>query len=211
VDYSLLAFNRFVVIAMLAILTVGTSCENDDNNCQSGQNIDCGNVNWRKSSYILPYPKGNSYRVNQGNNDTCGGHQNAYKYGYDFDMPVGAIVTASRNGIVSEVRNNNPDGENLVLGNENLVKILHEDGTTMAYSHLKKNSVIVTVRQVILQGDTLGLSGNSGYTGNFPHLHFHLSNCDEPTNAGCSTLLIKFKNTRANDCGLIQNEYYEAL
>ena len=125
-------------------------------------------------------------------------------------MPIGSIVMASRDGIISEIRNDNPDNENLVLGNENLVKILHDDGTTAAYSHLKQGSIIVAQGQSVIQGDTLALSGNSGFTGNFPHLHFHVSNCDEPTMPNCKTILVKFKNTKANECGLIQTETYQA-
>jgi murein DD-endopeptidase MepM/ murein hydrolase activator NlpD len=165
---------------------------------------------WNRSEYVLPYPVGSSYRINQGN-DSGFGHSGAYKFGYDFDMPIGTIVTASREGSVSEVRNTNPDGENLVLGNENLVKILHDDGTTGAYSHLQQFSVIVKSGEQVEQGDTLGQSGNSGYTDNFPHLHFHLSDCDEPTLPGCGTLLVTFSNSDPNPCGLKQNSFYKAL
>lgn len=196
---------------MILFISLCHSCKDDSDVCISGENIDCGNYEWFESKYILPYPKGANYRVNQGNNNTCGGHQGPYKYGYDFDMPVGSVVIASREGIVSEVRTENPDGEKLILGNENLVKILHDDGTTMGYSHLKQHSIVVFPGQLIQQGDTLGLSGNSGYTDNFPHLHFHLSSCDEPTDAGCGTILVKFKNTIPNPCGLIQNQFYRAL
>ncbi|MBT8274469.1 MAG: peptidoglycan DD-metalloendopeptidase family protein [Bacteroidia bacterium] len=191
------------VLGFLIIICLGCKA-NDDSSVQ------CMALDWQNSNYVLPYPIGESYRINQGN-DSGFGHSGAYINGYDFDMPIGSEVVASRVGEVTEVRNSNPDGENLILGNENLVKILHLDGTTAAYSHLKQYSIVVMVGQQVQQGDTLGLSGNSGYTDNFPHLHFHLSNCDEPTLAGCTTLLTVFKNTRANECGLIQNEIYEAL
>ncbi len=187
------------------------SCQPFEEECAAGLNLECGNVSWENSSYVLPFPKGKTYRVNQGNNNPCGGHQGSYKYGYDFDMPIGSVVVASRKGYVTEVRNNNPDGVQLTLGNENLVKILHDDGTTTAYSHLKQYSILVKMGEFVQQGDTLGQSGNSGYTDNFPHLHFHLSNCDEPTSLGCGTILVNFKNTTPNPCGLLQNEYYEAL
>jgi murein DD-endopeptidase MepM/ murein hydrolase activator NlpD len=199
----------FAVLSIAFCLNFG--CKDDGDTCTSGEDLNCGNYEWFASPYILPYPKGTVYRVNQGNNNTCGGHQGAYTYGYDFDMPIGSVIIASRGGVVSEVRTNRPDGENLTLGNENLVKILHADGSTTAYSHMKQHSISVSQGQMIEQGDTLGLSGNSGYTGNFPHLHFHLSSCDEPTNAGCGTILVKFNNTAPNTCGLVQNEFYEAL
>ncbi|WP_051287058.1 M23 family metallopeptidase [Algoriphagus mannitolivorans] len=203
-----LAFRRLVWLVVMT--TLSFQCKPLDPPCESGKNLFCEDYEWTESAYILPYPKGLSFRVNQGNNNTCGGHQGAYQYGYDFDMPIGSTVIASRSGIVSEVRNDNPDGVNLSFGNENLVKILHEDGTTMGYSHLKQHSIVVKPGQLVLQGDTLGLSGNSGYTNNFPHLHFHLSTCDEPVLPGCSTILVKFKNTRPNPCGLVQNEVYLA-
>ena len=196
-------------ISLILILCMFTCTE--DPNCKSGKNLECGSIEWSDSDYILPYSIGHNYRVNQGNNNTCGGNQDSYKYGYDFDMPVGSVIVASRAGVVSEIRTNNPDGVNLVLGNQNLVKILHDDGTTAGYSHIKQFSILVALDQVVQQGDALGLSGNSGYTNNFPHLHFHVSTCDEPTLPGCSTLLVKFSNTTENKCGLIQNRYYEAL
>ena len=202
---------RWPFIFSLGMIMMGSGCNEDEPRCNFGQNIECGTNPWNESVFILPYPRGTKYRVNQGNNNTCGGHVGAYKYGYDFDMPVGSVVIASLGGVVTEVRSDNPDGINLTLGNENLVKIRHDDGTTMGYSHLKQSGITVLLGQQVQQGDTIGLSGNSGYTDNFPHLHFHLSSCDEPTDASCSTLLVKFKNTRENECGLIQNEYYEAL
>ncbi|MCB0658958.1 MAG: M23 family metallopeptidase [Saprospiraceae bacterium] len=186
------------------------SCSREADPCALTGAPDCGPDDWNSSLYVLPYPSGDSYVVNQGNHNPCGGHQGAYEYGYDFSMPIGSVVIASRAGVVTEIRNSHPDGEQLIPGNENLVKILHVDGTTAGYSHLKQYSVVVKTGQEILQGDTLGLSGNSGNTGNFPHLYFHLATCDEPTTAGCATLLVKFRNTRPNPCGLIMGESYEA-
>jgi hypothetical protein len=199
--------NILIVIAF-SLLFFG--CSNDDL-CQSGVGFDCGNQIWSESLYVLPYPSGSQYRVNQGNNNTCGGHTGSYMFGYDFDMPIGSVIVAARNGTVSEVRFTNPDGKNLTLGNENLVKILLDDGVTTAYSHLKQFSIVVELGQKVDAGDTLGLSGNSGYTDNFPHLHFHASSCDEPTLPGCETLLVKFRNTVENNCGLDQNKFYEAI
>ncbi len=202
--------DRKLLLLCFALL-FSWSCKDEVSFCEVGLDLECSATPWDESAFALPFPAGTSYRVNQGNNNPCGGHQGAYKYSYDFDMPIGTIITAARTGVVSETRTDNPDGVDLVLGNENLVKILHADGTTAAYSHMKQHSILVAVGDTIQVGDTLGLSGNSGYTGNFPHLHFHWSDCDEPTDPGCRTMLVKFRNTSPNPCGLEHDEWYEAL
>jgi len=49
--------------------------------------------------------------------------------------------------------------------------ILHDDGTTGEYFHLKRNGVLVRTNQRIEQGNLIGYSGNTGHT-TTPHLHF---------------------------------------
>jgi murein DD-endopeptidase MepM/ murein hydrolase activator NlpD len=166
----------------------------------------CGTYpDWSASPYVLPYPVGESYTVSQGNCVTWGGHRGSYRFSYDFAMPIGALVTASRAGVVVEIRTEFVDGD-IAIGHENLVKIEHDDGTIAAYSHL--SSILVADGEEVRGGDPLGRSGNTGQTGGFPHLHFQVSPCWEPT--ACTTLPVTFRNTLPNPNGLLQNETYPA-
>jgi murein DD-endopeptidase MepM/ murein hydrolase activator NlpD len=131
----------------------------------------------RTSPYRLPYPVGVSYTVVQGN---CSGygHSGFWKYSYDFGMPMGSVVTAARGGVVVFTSSVNPDtGSHDSTATPNLVLVRHDDSTIAVYSHLEQYQVRVRVNQLVAAGDTLALSGNSGYTANQPHLHFSLHAC----------------------------------
>ncbi|NIP57102.1 MAG: M23 family metallopeptidase [Gemmatimonadetes bacterium] len=130
--------------------------------CSSGPTgtEDCGPFpDWSSSPYLLPYPPGEAWQVNQSN---CSGkgHSGFWKFGYDFAMPIGAAVTAAQ------------------------------------------------------AGDTIGLSGNSGYTAGFPHLHFSLHPCNElpglPGAGDCPTKPLTFSNTDPNPKGLEAKRTYRA-
>jgi murein DD-endopeptidase MepM/ murein hydrolase activator NlpD len=163
----------------------------------------CGGYkDWKTSLYVLPYPVGKSYSLHQGN-CSLGGHRAGYQYSYDFLMPIGALVTAARPGVVSEVLGGNIDGNNAT---ENWVKVRHADGTIAAYSHL--HSIIAYVGQEVQAGSPIGLSGNTGQTGGIPHLHFQVSPCSEPVR--CGTLPVTFRNTSPNPNGLLYHETYTA-
>jgi len=189
--YSKLAF------AMLIVPTA--SCEYPES---------CGPFpDWTTSAYVLPYAVGSSHYVSQG---TCsnGGHRGPYKYSYDFAMPIGTTVTAARAGVVSEIRIQFKDGQS-GEGQSNWVKIRHADGTITAYSHLTHHGVLVKIGDVVVAGQPIGLSGNTGNTGGRPHLHFHLCACSEPVD--CGTLPLTFRNTAPNPDGLHAKRNYPAL
>lgn len=57
-------------------------------------------------------------------------------------------------------------------GATNYITLNHNDGTATLYLHLKYNSVYVGVGQGVSQRQTIGLSGNTGWTGCSAHLHF---------------------------------------
>jgi len=158
--------------------------------------------NWQTPPYVLPYPVGDSYPLYQGN-CTLGGHHGPFRYSYDFLMPIGAVVTAAREGIVFEVRTGSEDGG----GSDNLVKIQHEDGTIAAYSHI--HDAMVEVGDRAEAGDPIAWSGNTGKTGGTPHLHFQVSTCSEPIH--CGTLPVTFRNTEPNPTGLEHGQAYTAL
>ena len=166
---------------------------------------------WEQSAYVLPYPVGLSYRVNQGN---CSGfgHSGFWLYGYDLVMPIGSVVTAARDGVVAHAQDGAQDGDRT---RTNLITIAHDDGTVALYSHLTLNGVHVTIGQTVLAGDVIGMSGDTGNTGGLPHLHFSLHPCGAlpglPGTGSCSSIPANFRNTAANPNGLVAGLFYQAL
>lgn len=122
--------------------------------------------------YGLPFANNERYPLVQG----FGGgwsHQGASRYAVDFAMPVGTAVHAARAGVVVQtVTHNNKGGASRRYATyANLIVILHEDGTTGEYLHLKQNGVDVKVGEDVKIGDLIGYSGNTGFS-SLPHLHF---------------------------------------
>jgi murein DD-endopeptidase MepM/ murein hydrolase activator NlpD len=117
----------------------------------------------------LPYPAGKSYQVTQSWGGTFSHPGNAI----DFAMPVNSPVVAAASGKVIRASN---AGSNLPRGcnrdywrNASYIQIDHGNGISSSYLHL--NSVNVSVGQTITQGQTVGLSGDTGYSCG-AHLHF---------------------------------------
>ena len=54
---------------------------------------------------------------------------------------------------------------------EATITIKHDDGTFAEYAHLAKDSTLVNLGEKIAAGQTLALSGNTGFSRG-PHLHF---------------------------------------
>lgn len=168
------------------------------------------------SPYQLPYPVGVSYPLWQG---TCSGqgHSGFWRYSYDFQMPIGSVVTAARGGTVIFTRATAlDDGPHDANAEPNLVFIQRPGSDTMeVYSHLMHDGVRVFVGQVVQAGDTIALSGNTGYTANHPHLHFSVHACDSVPGfanpAVCPSLPMTFRNADPPDVVLLQGHTYRAL
>jgi murein DD-endopeptidase MepM/ murein hydrolase activator NlpD len=96
------------------------------------------------------------------------------RYSLDFAMPEGTPVLAARVGTVLYLQDGftvgraDPD----LLERANLVVVAHSDGTMASYGHLTPG-IPVSVGDTVAEGDVLGLSGLTGFTGQ-PHLHFHV-------------------------------------
>jgi len=161
-----------------------------------------------ESEYILPFPVGAAYPVYQSYCWRNGGHRD--QLAYDFTIPIGDTIVASRSGIVREVREDSPDnGEG--IGEHNYVFIQHEDGTSAFYAHLMQYSVIVKPGDTVAKGQYFARSGNSGKSGE-PHLHFGVYETYPPVEG--VDVPVNFRNADGpidSLGGLIRGEIYKAM
>jgi murein DD-endopeptidase MepM/ murein hydrolase activator NlpD len=162
------------------------------------------------SKYILPFPPDRKYVCSQTYCNPNGGHSN--QLAYDFALQIGDTVIAARAGFVKEIRQNQPDNSDDMHSDAyNFIMIQHDDGTVAFYAHLKQNSVNVKVGDRVNQGNFIALSGNSGYTANFPHLHFGVYESYPPVET--YDVPVNFKNAEGpldENKGLIADEWYKA-
>ncbi len=166
------------------------------------------------SDYRLPYAPGTAYRVSQANCAPPGdGHRGVNRYGYDWAMPIGTPVVASRAGTVLHVEASHADGEVAATGKDNYVAVRHADGSVGVYAHLTRGGAAVDAGQAVRAGDPLGRSGNTGNTMNFPHLHLSVHACDPVArgSAACPTVPLTFRTTRPNPAGLARDGWYTAV
>lgn len=127
--------------------------------------------------YRLPYQLSTRRRVGQGYN---GEFSHRGEYAIDWNMPVGTPVYAARGGKVIEVVDHYTSGgvRKAYREHSNNIKILHDDRSVGAYVHLQNNGSFVKVGESVVQGQKIGLSGNTGYSSG-PHLHFEVYSINE--------------------------------
>jgi murein DD-endopeptidase MepM/ murein hydrolase activator NlpD len=206
-------FKTTIQATLLAIFGALAACGSPTSSAPPPiETLSCdGFGDWQTSEFVLPYPVGKSYRINQAN---CSGfgHSGFWLYGYDIEMPIGTVISAARAGIVQHTQDGAVDGDR---NQTNLITIEHDDGTVALYSHLTLNGVLVTIGRDIQQGDEIGLSGDTGNTGGLPHLHFSVHPCGAlpglPGTGSCPSEPANFRNTEANPTGLQARQSYEAL
>jgi murein DD-endopeptidase MepM/ murein hydrolase activator NlpD len=193
-----------------AVLTLSCSDATTD---PGEQEVCAGYPNWSASPYVLPYPVAASYNVIQGNCSPPGnGHRGANRYAYDFGMTIGTPIVASRGGTVVEVEESHTDGQIGPTGLDNFVVILHEDGSTALYGHLTHNGVAPILGELVVKGQIIASSGNTGNTAGIPHLHLSIQDCDPVTlgTTSCPSRPLTFSNTDANPSGLALGQSYTA-
>ena len=157
------------------------------------------------SEYVLPYPVGTAYTLLQGFAGRIS-HHGVFEYAVDFEMPIGATVTAARGGQVVFIEESYSD-KDFGIQKVNIVVVQHDDGTYGRYVHLTQNGALVESDQIVAQGEIIGLSGSSGYP-SLPHLHFDVTkDCPQ---SNCQTIPICFRNTKPHLSGLVVGETYIA-
>lgn len=203
------------ILSLFVLCLTVTGCAAGPTTPSAVADVCNGFFPWQSSEYVLPYAVNASFFVSQANctpSGNDGGHRGAKKFGYDFDMPIGTAIHAARAGVVLHVEESHSDGQVAFTGFDNHLVIEHRDGTTALYGHMTRNGVAVLVGESVEAGQVVAFSGNTGNTGNIPHLHFSVQSCDPVSRGttGCPTLPVTFRNTDANPEGLQVRRSYRA-
>src|SRR5690606_8262496 len=138
-------------------------------------------------------------------------HFGPQRFAYDFSMPDNTTILAARGGRVVDKKESNPNSVNLCeMGNYLLIE--HDDGTVAKYEHLTQDGVLVNVGDVVEQGEEVDLSGRSGCSTGFTHLHFVVWIDDyHKYNVGKDSVPITFLNASpAIDWALQKGVKYQA-
>ena len=132
------------------------------------------------SPYRLPWKAGVERFVAQGNRSFTS-HRDYHEYAWDFVMPNGTEVLASRAGRVVEIEENFEG----IGGDSNYLMLEHADGERSAYAHIKTRGTLVKVGDEVAQGQPIALSGMVGQTV-FPHVHFYVINREQTSSTPIS-------------------------
>jgi len=148
--------------------------------------------------YALPYTPDRSYRVLQGYGSRFS-HKGLEEFAIDFDMAEGTAVHAARAGVVARVEEAHNIGcwEDGCGKHANFIVVLHSDGTTGEYYHLKQGGALVEIGDSVARGQRIGLSGNTGHT-TMPHLHFAVYRATEWGNTQSIPVRFQSKNGIVN-------------
>lgn len=156
--------------------------------------------------YMLPYEEGKGFKVAQGYN---GKSSHVNENALDFNLPAGEPILAARPGKVVKLKEDSDRGcPNKSCANlGNYVTIMHDDGSFADYYHLKQNGVLVALGDEVERGQSIGLTGNTGWATGY-HLHFlvylpHLS--------GRKTLVTQFKTKQGPVQPLLELKTYRSI
>jgi len=93
-------------------------------------------------------------------------------FGIDFAVHSGSEILAVQGGLVLFADFTIDDGHKII--------IQHDNGFITIYKHC--STLIINERDIVVQGELIGLSGNSGNNTTGPHLHFEIWKDGKPQN-----------------------------
>jgi murein DD-endopeptidase MepM/ murein hydrolase activator NlpD len=127
----------------------------------------------------LPFQKGKSYSLIQGNNSSPTHDTDESRYAFDFGLAVGDTICAATNGFVVGVIEDYKFGGRQEKWRDfaNVITVYNpETGMFTQYVHLDYKGSLVKLGDSIWKGQKIGISGMTGFT-NIEHLHF---DCHKP-------------------------------
>lgn len=206
--------NPIEVIAKSDTIISINGINNSKEDLKFGYSIRLGSTNKQTKNIDLdlPFPKGKSYKIIQGNNGKHSHNSNYSKYAIDFNLKVNDTICSANSGYVVGVIEDYKHGgkDKKWRPYSNFITIYHpESGLFTQYVHLTYKGSLVKIGDVVKSGQAIGLSEKTGYT-NIEHLHF---NCLIPTNNndGLKSTSYNFKegyhseNLKKND--IIKNTF----
>jgi murein DD-endopeptidase MepM/ murein hydrolase activator NlpD len=147
---------------------------------------------------VIKNEKGNSYKTDGITNEDY------YAFGKELLAPCdGEIVL-----VVDGVKDNIPGVSNPIYVPGNTVVVKTKNHEYLFFAHFKQHSIVVKQGQKVMQGQLLGLCGNSGNSSE-PHLHFHIQNVEDmniATGVKCYFEKIMVNGIIKNDYSPIKNE-----
>lgn len=122
----------------------------------------------------LPWRPGERYECIQGVRGSFT-HHGLNEYAYDFQMPVGTVVTATAAGRVVRIKQDSAEGGTRLrdFSGGNVIVLDHGRGLFSQYLHLQQNGAMVKEGDLVTGGQAIALSGNTGFS-TTPHLHFQV-------------------------------------
>ncbi|MDD5132844.1 MAG: M23 family metallopeptidase [Candidatus Nanoarchaeia archaeon] len=121
-------------------------------------------------------------------------HFGDFKYAIDFILSEKSQVLAAFDGKVVDLKMDSNEGGIDPKYNDvkyiNYITIKHTNDEYSQYAHLKYKSNFVKIGDQVKEGQTIALSGNTGFSST-PHLHFQVFKTNL---TGYKTLQIKFKD-----------------
>lgn len=155
-------------------------------------------------TYLFPYQHGKKYKLTQGYKGEFS-HQNTLAL--DFGMERGTPISATRNGVVVDIKENSNVGgvAQRYLDKANYVILYHQDiGVFSEYAHLKYGGALVEEGQKVNAGEVIALSGNTGYSRG-SHLHFEVF---KPIKMDYKTIPTRFLSSNQEKIKPKEGNYY---
>ena len=149
-------------------------------------------------SIVIKNEKGKSYKTDGINNEDY------YAFGKELLAPCDGEIVLVVNGI----KDNIPGVSNPIYVPGNTVIIKTKNNEYLFFAHFKQHSIVVKQGQKVIQGEVLGLCGNSGNSSE-PHLHFHIQNVEDmniATGVKCYFERIMVNGINKTDYSPIKNE-----
>ncbi|MFI5187032.1 MAG: M23 family metallopeptidase [Chitinophagales bacterium] len=134
-----------------------------------------------KEKFSLPFPKNRSYKIIQGYNGSHSHNADNSRHAIDFSLKINDTVCSAADGyVVGVVKDYSLGGTTKDwIDYSNYITIYHPKcGLFSQYVHLIKNGSFVKVGDTVTKGQSIGLSGMTGYT-TVPHLHFNVLKPDK--------------------------------